>query len=176
MASTKPPLVSIHGKRFGLAPGYVRIDGAPTGPPLNVAASAVVGNAATTTETTLKSYSLPEYTLKAVNDGIYVQAFGRFAGNAQNKRATLYVGGVNITTASTTNSGGTWMLQAQFIKTASNAQRAVTNGQIASTALALASSTDTSTDTSTITIALKATSGSGSQSDILCDALIVGFN
>lgn len=176
MASTKPPIVSVHGRRLGLAPNYLRLDGAPTGPPLNVSVSAVAGNSATTSEVTLKSYSLPEYTLKNVNDGIYVQAFGRFAGNAQNKRATLTIGGVSITTASTTNSGGTWMLTGQYIKTAASAQRAVTGGQIASTALALASSTDTSTDTATISIALKATSGSGSQSDILCDALIVGFN
>jgi hypothetical protein len=176
MASTKPPLVSIHGKRFGLAPGYVRVDGGPAGPPLNVSASAVAGNTATTAEATLKSYSLPERTLQNVNDGIYVQAFGRFAGNAQNKRATLNIGGISITTASTTNSGGTWMLQGQYIKTAASAQRAITGGQIGSTALALASATDTTTDTSDITISLKATSGSGSQSDILCDALIVGFN
>jgi hypothetical protein len=176
MASTKAPFVSIAGKRFGLAPGYAILDGAPVGPPVNVSADAVAGNSASTSEVTLKSYSLPAFALKNVNNGIYIQAFGRFAGNAQNKRATLYVGGVNITTASTTNSGGTWMLQAQVIKTASNAQRVVTNGQIASTALALSSSTDTSTDTAAITIALKATSGSGSQSDILCDGLIVGFN
>lgn len=176
MPSTKPPLVSVHGKRLGLAPGFMYVDGNPAGPPLNVAATTVVGNAATTTETTLKSYSLPEYSLKSANHGIYVTAFGRFAGNAQNKRATLYVGGVNITTASTTNSGGTWALQAQYIKTAASAQRFLAGGQIGSTALALSSSTDTAVDTSTITIALKATSGSGSQSDILCDALIVGFN
>lgn len=176
MASTKPPIVSQHGRRFGIAPGYAMLDGNPMGPPLNVAADAVAGNSATTAEVTLKSYSLPAFALKSANHGVYVTAFGRFAGNAQNKRATLTVGGVSVTTASTTNSGGTWVLQAQYIKTASNAQRALTGGQIASTALALASSTDTSTDTSTISIALKATSGSGSQSDILADALIVGFN
>jgi hypothetical protein len=176
MPSTKPPLVSLHGKRFGLAPGYTMVDGGPAGPPLNVSASAVAGNSATTAEVTLKSYSLPAYTLKNADHGIYVTAFGRFAGNAQNKRATLTIGGVSITTASTTNSGGTWMLTGQYIKTGSSTQRALAGGQIASTALALASSTDTSTDTSDITIALKATSGSGSQSDILCDALIVGFN
>lgn len=175
MASPKGPFVSMHGKRWGLAPGYALLDGNPTGPPLNVSADAVVGNSATTAEVTLKSYSLPERALKSANHGIYVTAFGRFAGNAQNKRATLYVGGVNITTASVTFSGSTWMLSAQYIKTAANAQRALVGGQIGSTALALASSTDTSTDTSTISIALKATAGSGSQSDILCDALVVGF-
>lgn len=176
MPSTKVTPVSIHGRRLGLAPGYVLVDGNPAGPPLNVGASTVSGNSATTSEVTLKSYSLPENTLKSANHGIYVTAFGRFAGNAQNKRATLYVGGVNVTTASVTNSGSTWMLQAQYVKTAASAQRALTGGQIGLTSLALSSSTDTATDTSTIAISLKATAGSGSQSDILCDALIVGFN
>lgn len=175
MTSVKSPFVSIHGKRMGLAPGYTLVDGNPAGPPLNVSAS-VVGNSATTAEETLKSYSLPAGSLGATNHGIYVTAFGRVGGNAQNKRVTLYVGGVNITTASVTNSGATWMLTAQYIKTGSSTQRAFTSGQVASTALALASSTDTTTDTSDITISLKATSGSGSQSDILCDALFVGFN
>jgi hypothetical protein len=176
MASTKANFVSIHGKRLGLKPNYALLDGAPMGPPLNVSADAVAGNSATTAEVTLKSYSLPAFSLKNANHGVYVTAFGRFAGNAQNKRATLNIGGISITTASTTNSGGTWMLQGQYIKTAASAQRAITGGQIGSTALALASATDTTTDTSDITISLKATSGSGSQSDILCDALIVGFN
>lgn len=175
MASTKGPFVSLHGKRLGLAPGHLLVDDDPTGPPLNVSADAVAGNSATTAEVTLKTYSLPARSLKNANHGVYVQAFGRFAGNAQNKRATLTVGGITVTTASTTNSGGTWMLQTQYIKTAASAQRALSGGQIASTALALASATDTTTDTSDITISLKATSGSGSQSDILCDALVVGF-
>lgn len=175
MTSTKGFFTSLHGKRLGIAPGYLVVDGNPAGPPLNVSAS-VAGNTATTAEATLKSYSLPAGSLKATNQGIYVTAFGRFAGNAQNKRATLYVGGVNITTASVTNSGATWVLTAQYIKTGASTQRAFASGQISSTALALASSTDTTTDTSDITISLKATSGSGSQSDILCDALFVGFN
>lgn len=175
MTSVKTPFVSVHGKRLGVAPGYLLVDDNPAGPPLNVAAS-VVGNTATTAEETLKSYSLQAGALKSTNHGIYVMAFGRFAGNAQNKRVTLYVGGVNITTASVTNSGATWMLTAQYIKTGASTQRSFASGQVGSTALALASSTDTTTDTADITISLKSTSGSGSQSDILCDALFVGFN
>ena len=72
MASPKGPFVSVQGKRLGLAPGFQYVDGAPTGPPLNVAAS-VVGNTATVTEQTLKSYALPEYALKSVNHGVLVQ-------------------------------------------------------------------------------------------------------
>lgn len=174
MPSTKSSFVSKHGRRFGLAPGHLRVDGNPVGPPLNVAASAV-GNSATTVEETLKSYSLPGRSLAAASQGIYVKAFGRFAGNAQNKRATLYVGGVSITTASLTTSGSAWMLEARYYKTGANAQRAITGGQYGTTFLALANTTDTATDTSDITISLKATSGSGSASDILCDALEVGY-
>lgn len=174
MPSTKGPFVSVHGKRLGLAPGFQYVDGAPAGPPLNVSAS-VVGNTATITEQTLKSYALPEYGLKSANHGIVVQAFGRLAGNANTKRVTLYVGGVNITTASVTSSGSAWMLSGQFIKTAANAQRAFMNGQIGATALAITSGTDTSTDTSTITISLKATCGSATVSEVFCDALVVGF-
>lgn len=174
MASTKSSFVSLHGKRLGLAPGYLKVDGGLAGPALNVSASTVAGNSATTSEVTLKSYSLPGSTL-ATDQGVYVKAYGRFAGNAQNKRATLYIGGVNITTASVTTSGGAWYLEGRYYKTGSSTQRAITGGMIGSTALALASATDTATDTSAITIALKATSGSGSASDILCDALEVGF-
>lgn len=175
MASTKPSVVSIHGRRFGLAPGYLIVDDAQSGPPLNVSADSSVGNSATTSEVTLKSYSLPGKSLYAANHTIYVTAFGRFAGNAQNKRATLYVGGVNITTASVTDSGASWTLTAQYTKTGTAAQRALLNGQHGSTALALSSTTDTADDTAAITIALKATSGSGSASDIICDGLVVGY-
>ena len=174
MADVRSPFVSQHGKRFGLAPGYLIIDGDQVGPPLNVAASAT-GNTATTSEATLKTYALPAASLNAADQGIYVKAFGTFGGNAQNKRATLYVGGVNVTTASVTNSGSTWMLDARYYKTGASTQRALTGGQIGSTLLALASTTDTTTDTSDITISLKATSGSGSQSDIICHGLEVGF-
>ena len=173
-ASPKSPFVSVHGKRLGIAPGYLSVDGNQAGPPINVAASAS-GNAATTVEATLKSYSLMANTLNATNQGIYVRAFGTMAGNAQNKRVTLYVGGVNITTASITTSGNAWVLEARYYKTGSSTQRAVTSGQYAATLLALADTTDTATDTSDITIALKATSGSGSQSDIICNGLQVGF-
>lgn len=175
MASTKSLFVSLHGKRLGLAPGFLKIDGAPKGPPLNVSVSTVAGNTATTAEATLKSYSLPGGSFLAADQGIYVKAFGRFGGNAQNKRATLYIGGVNITTASVTDSGATWMLEGRYYKTGSSTQRALTNGMHGSTQLSLASATDTADDTAAITIALKATSGSGSQSDILCDALEVGY-
>lgn len=174
MASTKSNFVSLHGKRVGVAPGYLKVDGAPVGPALNVSASSVAGNSATTAEVTLKSYSLPIGTL-AADQGVYVKAYGRLAGNAQNKRATLYIGGVNITTASVTTSGGAWHLEGRYYKTGASAQRAITGGLVGSTALALASATDTAPDTSAVTIALKATSGSGSASDILCDALEVGF-
>jgi len=174
---------SIHGKRLTLERagtlairdrGYLRVDDDPTGPPINVAATAV-GNSATATEETLKTYSLPARTLAGTNQGIYVRAYGAFAANAQNKRATLYVGGVSITTGSLTVSGSAWMLEAKYIKTGASTQRSITGGQYGATLLALATTTDTSTDTSAITIALKATSGSGSASDILCNALEVGF-
>jgi hypothetical protein len=174
MASTKSKFVSLHGKRVGVAPGYLVVDGAQVGPPLNVSAS-VVSNSATTSEVTLKSYTLPAGSLFATNQGIYVAAFGRFAGNAQNKRATLYIGGVNITTASLTVSGSSWTLGGAYIKTGASTQRAFLNGQYGTTALAITSTTDTATDTSDITIALKATSGSGSAGDVICDALQVGF-
>lgn len=174
MASTNSPFVSIHGKRLGLSPGYLLVDDDPTGPPLNVAASAS-GNSATTVETTLKSYSLPARALGATNHGVYVKAYGSFAGNAQNKRATLTIGGVSITTASLTTSGSAWMLEGRYYKTGANTQRAITRGQYGTTLLALANTTDTTTDTADIAIALKATSGSGSASDIICDVLEVGF-
>ncbi len=174
MSDTRPTFVSQHGKRFGLAPGYLMVDGKQAGPPLNAAVSAA-GNSATTSEVTLKTYSLPAGILDSANQGIYVKAFGTFAGNAQNKRATLYVGGVNVTTASVTESGSTWMLEARYYKTGASTQRALTGGQHGSTVLALADTTDTATDTTTITVSLKATAGSGTQSDIICDALEVGF-
>lgn len=174
MTSTKSSFVSLHGKRVGLAPGHLRLDGNPVGPPLNVAAAAV-GNTATTTAVTLKSYSLLGGSLAATSQGVYVKASGRFAGNAQNKRATLTIGGVSITTSSVTSSGEAWMLEGRYYKTGSSTQLALTSGMIGSTRLALASTTDTATDTSDITISLAATSGSGSASDILCDVLEVGY-
>ena len=175
MTSPKSRHVSLHGKRVGIAPGYLTIDGNQAGPPLNVDADDVVTTTATTTEQTLKTYSLPGNTLDAANQGIYVKAFGRFGTGANNKRATLYVGGVNVTTASVTSSGSTWTLDARYMKTGSSTQRALTGGMVHTTQLALTSTTDTATDTSDITISLKATSGSGTTSDVFCDALEVGF-
>lgn len=175
MASTKSPFVSIHGKRLGLAPGYMKVDGNPYGPPLNVSPAAA-GNTATTAEVSLKSYSLPGGSLSATGHGIYVRAFGTLGGTTAGfKRATLYVGGVSITTGSLTDSAATWLLEARYFKTGASTQRSFTAGQYGSTRLALATTTDTSTDTSDITIAIKATSGSGSASDVLCNGLEVGF-
>ena len=175
MTSPKVKPVSIHGNRLGLAPGYIVVDGAQAGPPINVSAT-VASNTATVTEETLKTYSLPGRTLDASNQGIYVRAFGRTgSGTTRFKRATLVIGGVSMTTASISDSGGTWVLEGRYFKTGSSTQRALTGGQVASTMLALTSTTDTATDTSDITISLKSTSGSGTTSDIFCDALEVGF-
>lgn len=132
-------------------------------------------NTATNTLLALSSYSIPANTLDVVGRGIFVEAFGTLAGNAQNKSLRLAVGGLVINSGSFTSSGSAWSLSARVQKTAANAQLGLLTGYAGTTGIAPVVQTDTSVDTGAIVVALSALSGSASASDITCNALIVRY-
>jgi hypothetical protein len=141
---------------------------------INVAVT-TVGSSATNTTQTLASYTLPATTLQGVGDGIVVQAFGRFAGNAAPKTLQLNVGGMNINSGSVTQSGSSWMLTAEVFKSAASAQQGFLTAQLGTVFTAPKSTSDTSTDTGTIAITVQCLDASAAQSNVLIDGLVVEY-
>jgi hypothetical protein len=134
-----------------------------------------IGSSATNTTQTLATYSLPPNTLKSVNNGILVQAWGRKAGNAAPVTLALNVGGTTINTGSFTSSGSHWFLDALIYKTAANAQQELYTGQLGATLVTPKSTNDTSVDTGTITITVQALDASAGQSNVLLDGLVTEY-
>jgi hypothetical protein len=135
----------------------------------------VIGSSATNTTQTLLSYVLPAKTLNAVGNGIMVTAFGQKAANAAGCTLALTVGGMTVNTGNVTSSGSSWMMEAMFFKSASNAQVGNLNALTGLTPVKTVSGTDTSVDTGTINIAVTMLDASAGQSNILLDGLIVEF-
>lgn len=123
---------------------------------------------------TLQTATIPAKALDRNGRGIYVQAWGTYAGNANQKSVQLNVGGLSLSSGSSTGSGTVWVLEGRVFRTAANAQRGILYGNVAG-ALSPAAATDTSVDTGTITVTVKAASGSGSQSDIIAQGLFVEY-
>lgn len=136
---------------------------------------AQIGSSATNTTQTLKTYSLAANVLASVGNGLTIQAWGTFAGNAAPKTMQLNFGGVNINSGAVTSSGSTWSLTAMVSKTAANAQTVLFTGYTGSTGIAPKATTDTSVDTGAITISVQGLDASAAQSNILANALIVRF-
>lgn len=130
---------------------------------------------ATTALQTLQSFVLPANTLKTVNNGILVTAWGTFAANAAPKNIKLVVGGQSIASGTSTQNGGSWMLTAEVFKSAANTQVELFGGQLGSTTLAVSSTSDTSVDTNTINIAMTCLDASAGASNIVLNGLSVEF-
>lgn len=71
---------------------------------------------ATTTETTLQSYTLPANTLITNGQLIRVSASGTFVTNANTKTVRLYFGSTAVATTSVTSSFSQWTLDGRVIR------------------------------------------------------------
>lgn len=137
-------------------------------------------NTAAATTQTLASYSLPANTLSATGQGIYVEAWGRFAANAQPKSINLVVGGVTLSSGSATQNAVSWKLTGRVMKSGTNAQEMHLLGMIGGATVPIgavfqSTASDTSVDTGAITIAVSANSGSASASDIFFRGMVVRY-
>ena len=134
---------------------------------------ATVGSSATNTLQTMRSFPIPANLLNSTSRGLFVSAWGRFAGNAAPKSINLKVGGVQIQSGTSTQSGAVWMLTGTVGRVGANSQRTVFNGQIGTTVIAPVSLADTSVNTSAITVSVTATDDSAAQSNLLVDGLLI---
>ncbi len=79
-------------------------------------------------ETDLITYSLAADTMINDQDIVEIEAWGKFAANANNKTVTLKFGGQTIyTTAANAANDGTWNVSARIIRTAAATQEIVAN-------------------------------------------------
>lgn len=134
-----------------------------------------IGSSATNTTQTMISYSLPPSSLNASGQGIWVTAWGRKAGNAAPVTLQLAVGGTNINTGSGTQSGVTWILEAEVYKNGASSQQELYTAQVGTVFSAPKSTSDTTTDTGTITITLSALDASAAQSNVLLDGFVIEY-
>lgn len=130
-------------------------------------------SAATNTTQTLMSYSLPANTLNRVGAGLFVRAWGAVAGNAAPRNIILNVGGKTLATGSQTQSGVSWRLDAQVVKTGNNAQSLLLSGMIGTTTISPSVVTDTSVDTGAITISVTAVDASAAATNVTQNAMVV---
>lgn len=127
---------------------------------------------ASTATQTLASFVVPASTLGAVGTNLQVTAWGVSGGNSNSKAISMAVGGAVFNAGTSTGSGFAWILEANTIKTAANAQDTVFTGASSGLLLAPKNSTDTSVDTGTISITVTA---SGTVADITLYGMTVEF-
>lgn len=129
-------------------------------------------------ETDLITYSLAANTMVNNQDLLEIEAWGKFAANANNKTVTLKFGDQTIyTTAANAANDGTWNVSARIIRTADATQEIIAN--------MLSNNTDLQNDAQypafrtagtqdlTTTLAIKCTGTGGASNDITQHALIV---
>lgn len=139
-----------------------------------------VASTGTTGIGTLMTYAVPPNSLDSVGRGIYVQAWGKKAGNAATVSATLQIGGLSYNAGSSTQSGVTWLVEGFYWKTASDAQTGFfkNSGVLTGGSLPVVGPsflTDTAVDTSTININFQCTDGSGNATDFTAEGLWVQY-
>ena len=112
---------------------------------------------ASTTKSTLLSYSLPANTLNQAGRCVKIKFWGTAKATANNKTQTIDFGAVTVaTTGAVANNNGVWNADAIVCRTGANAQTAIGTTISAATGAAT-QATATETDTAAITIAGTAT-------------------
>ena len=134
-----------------------------------------VGTAANTTETTLKTYSLPANTLSSNDMYVDIEAWGSTASNANTKTIRLYFGGTtlganNITTAP---NGLGWMYRARVYRTGAATQIAVGNYHVGPNNNDVITASPTETLSGAVVIKCTGTNGTASANDIVCHGMRV---
>jgi len=136
------------------------------------------GTDSNTSEKDLSTTDLPANLLFTNNAGIWIEAWGTTAANANNKTIKLYVGGTAI--ANSTNlvaapNGVGWKIRATVMRRGSSSQTYFSEVSAAGHTPFTAAGTLTATDTAAITVKDTGQNGSSSANDIRHEGLCVYF-
>jgi hypothetical protein len=134
-------------------------------------------SSATNVQQTLMTYTVPANTLAIIGQALLITAWGITAGNAAPKNIGIAVGGLTFLCGTETQSGVAWEFQAEYFKTAANAQTGFFTGDVGSTRQTCTVLSDTAVDTAAIGVSVVATDVSAGSGNVTCDGLAVtAFN
>lgn len=128
-----------------------------------------VGTPASTVETTLQTVTLPANLLDADGRRARFRAYGSFGATANNKTIRFKAGATTIYNSGLLpNNGGSWMLEAELIRTGSNTQQWCVNLYAGSSIVGFGSPTSALTDSGTIAVTLTAENAVAAANDVVC--------
>lgn len=134
--------------------------------------TSAVGNVGTGVDD-LISYSVPANTLTVDGDMLTVTAYGTFAANGNNKEVKLLFGATTlVTTGVTTQSGGSWWIEAVVVRDGATAQLAKATFVLSGGTAVLATCTQPA-ETLSGAVVLKCTGEATSDDDVRQLGLIV---
>lgn len=136
------------------------------------AAVTTIGSSATNTTQTLVTTTVAANSLASVNNGFFVEAWGRCAANASPTTINLNIGGQFVSIGAAAHNASHWYLTGQVYKQAANTQQELFYSS-AGAITAVKSATDTSTDASAITVSVTCLDASALQSDVLLDGMSI---
>lgn len=124
--------------------------------------------------TDLTQYLLEANTLDAWNAFLEIDAFGTFAGNANNKRVRLYFGStLLIDTGNVPANSGSWYINSKVIRVNINAQKAITTINSNNVLIVKESVYITATEDLTTNIVVKTIGQGISNDDVVQEGLII---
>lgn len=127
-----------------------------------------------TGQTDLIDYTLKAKSLANNGDVLEIDAWGKYAANANNKTITLEFGGqVILTTGAIAANDGSWRIKAKIIRTAAATQEII--AEIISSNSSVADSVTRTAGTQTLSndLTIKCTATGGASSDITQYALLI---
>jgi hypothetical protein len=136
-----------------------------------------IGNGADTTDDTLFTYTLPASSFDVVGRGVVIEAFGKFAANADNKTVKLFFGASSYSSGVQTGSGVGWYIRMEIFKQAANVQIGTGRGEAGAVLFAAALPIN-GAETDSGAIVLKVTGASpttGAADDVLGMGMAVTF-
>lgn len=140
------------------------------------AQTGAVATPATTTESTLQSYTLPSNTLSTAGQAVRTTCWGLTGANANTKVMKLYFGASVIATASAASNAQNWYLDFIVMRTAAATQAFLGRGVAGTgslTPVAVVNTAGTDALTAGVLIKCTGTNGAASASDITATGMIV---
>lgn len=142
--------------------------------------STQAGTIANTSETVLRTYTLPANALNANGRVLRFHAWGSFGGNANTKTVRCRLGGLSgtvVSVHSSTSNGIKWVIVVTIIRTGSNTQDwySFLPASAASQDINANFGTDTQADSSAIDIVVTGQNGTASANDIVYHGSMVEF-
>ena len=135
------------------------------------------GDCASTSETTLITYTLPANTLSATGKGLRIKVWGVTNASTVAKTIRLYFGtDVLISNDITTiPNNGDWLFEAEVWRTGSSTQKSISKGLVGVAPQTTDYATHSADPTATIVIKVTGQNGSGSATEISAHALTIEF-